>query len=135
MRKASGLVKTGFDRSLYKVRVISKITNFSKKNFNFIDIISESIQSCQLYKFKCGSCNTSYINKTYAYEKKCFKTTGCVILNPTQVKLWKEICPYPRNHILECDHKEALDDFTVVGSESYNWLMETKKDLFSKGDK
>ena len=37
-----------------------------------------------------------------------------------------------RDHVLDCNHIVAWDDFKVLGRESNNWLLELKESLFIK---
>ena len=40
-----------------------------------------------------------------------------------------------RDHMLDCDHTAAWEDFPIIGRESNHYLLETKESLFIKGDK
>ena len=37
-----------------------------------------------------------------------------------------------REHMLDCDHTIAWEDFSIIGRESKNYLLETKESLFIK---
>ena len=37
-----------------------------------------------------------------------------------------------RDRMLDCDHTEAWEDFSIIGRESYHYLLETKESLFIK---
>ena len=39
-----------------------------------------------------------------------------------------------RDHILDCDHIIAWEDFFIINRESNHYLLETKESLFIKGD-
>ena len=39
-----------------------------------------------------------------------------------------------RDHMLDCDHTVALEDFSIIGRESNHYLLETKESLFIKRD-
>ena len=75
MGKMSALVKSGLARSLHKrlpfckVKIIFKTSNRSKNYFSFKDVIPEPLRSCKIYIFTCGSCNASYIGKTFRHMK------------------------------------------------------------------
>ena len=75
MGKMSALVKSGLARSLHKrlpfckVKIIFKTSNRLKNYFSFKDVIPEPLRSCQIYNFTCGSCNASYIGKTFRHMK------------------------------------------------------------------
>ena len=40
-----------------------------------------------------------------------------------------------RDHMLNCNHVVAWDDFKVLGRESNHWLLEIKESLFIKRDR
>ena len=39
-----------------------------------------------------------------------------------------------RDHMLDCDHTAAWEDFSIIGRESNHYLLETKESLFIKRD-
>ena len=73
MGNLSGVIKTGLSKTLQKrlpfckLRVIFKSTNHLKSDFK--DVLAEPLQSCQIYKFTCRSCSTSYTSKTFQHLK------------------------------------------------------------------
>ena len=75
MGKMSALVKPGLARSLHKPLPLCKVitafkaSNSSKNYFRFKDAVPEPLRSCQIYNFTCGSCNASYIGKTFRHMK------------------------------------------------------------------
>ena len=52
-----------------KLKIIFQTGNRLKNYFRFKDRVPETLQSNFVYKFKCGSCTTSYYSKTYRYIK------------------------------------------------------------------
>ena len=75
MGKMSALVKSGLPRSLHKrlpfckVRIVLKTSNHLRNYFSFKDVVPEPLRSCQIYNFRCESCNASYIGKTFRHRK------------------------------------------------------------------
>ena len=75
MGKISSLVKSGLIRSLHKclpfckIKIIFKTSNHLKNYFSFKDVVPEPLGSCQIYNFMCGSCNASYIGKTFRHRR------------------------------------------------------------------
>ena len=71
----SALVKSGLARSLHKrlpfckVKIAFKTSNRLKNYFSFEDVVPEPLRSCQIYNVTCGSCNASYIGKTFRHMK------------------------------------------------------------------
>ena len=57
-------------------------------------------------------------------------------VSPRTGKHLKETLPISvRDHILDCNHMVAWDDFIVLCRESNHWLLEIKESLFIKGDR
>ena len=75
MGNMSGVTTTGLSKALKKrlpfckLRVIFKSTNRLKSYFNFKDVLPEPLRSCQVYKFKYGSCSASYTGKIFRHLK------------------------------------------------------------------
>ena len=71
----SALVKSGLARLLYKrlpsckVRIVFKTSNRLRNYFSFNDVLPEPLCFCENYNFTCGSCNASYIGKTFRHMK------------------------------------------------------------------
>ena len=132
-----GVIKTGLSKALQKhlpfckLRVIFKSTNHLKSYFNFKDVLPEPLRSCQIYKFTCESCSTSYIGNTFWHLK--VKVSEHQGVSPQTGKIVKgtlstSICI----HILKCDHIATWNDFKVLERESNQWLLEIKESLFIK---
>ena len=75
MGKMSALIKSGLAISLHKrllfckVKILFKTANCLKNCFSFKDLVPEPLCPCQIYHFTCGSCNASYIGKTFRHMK------------------------------------------------------------------
>ena len=73
MEKMSALVKSGLARSLHKpfckVKIVFKTSNCLRNSFRCKDVVPEPLHSCQIYIFRCRSCNASYIGKTFRHMK------------------------------------------------------------------
>ena len=111
-----------------------KSTNRLKSYFNFKDVLPEPLRSCQIYKFTCRGCSASYTGKTFQHLK--VRVSEHQGVSPWTGKIVKgtlsiSVC----DHMLECDHIVAWDDFKVLGRKSKHWLLEIKESLFIKRDK
>ena len=135
----SALVKSGLARSLYKrlpfciVKIAFKTWKFFplKNYFRFKDVVPETLRSCQIYNFTCGSCNASYIGKTFRHMK--VRVSEHQGVSPRTGKYLKgTLSTSVKDHMLDCNHMAAWDDFKVLGRESNNWLLEIKESLFIK---
>ena len=96
--------------------------------FRFKDCVPETLQSNFVYKFKCGSCTASYYGKTYRHMKALISEHQGV--SPRTGTLSTSV----RDHMLNCNHAVAWEDFSIIGSESNHYLLETKESLFIKRD-
>ena len=71
MKKMSDLVKFGpFDHYIKclpfcKFKIVLKTSNRLTNYFDFKNIVCEPLHSSQIFNFTCGSCNASYIGKTF----------------------------------------------------------------------
>ena len=140
MGKMSALVKSGLARSLHKclpfrkVKIVFKTCSRLKNYFSFKDVVPEPLRSCQIYNFTCGSCNASYIGKTFRHMK--VRVSEHQGVSPRTGKHLKGTLPTSvRDHMLDCNHIVTWDDFKVLGREYNHWLLEIKKSLFIKRDR
>ena len=140
MGKMSALVKSGLARSLHKrlpfckVKIVFKTSNRLKIYFSFKDVVPEPLRSCQIYNCTCGSCNASYIGKIFRHMKvRVSEQQG--LSHRTGKHLKGTLSTSVRDHILDCNHGVAWDDFKVLGKESNHWLLEIKESLFIKRDR
>ena len=139
MGKMSALVKSGLARSLHKhltfckVRIVFKTSNRLRNYFSFKDVVPEPLRSCQIYNFTCGSCNASYTGKTFRHMK--VRVSEHQGVSPRTGKHLKgTLSTSVRDHMLDCNHMVAWDDFKVLERESNHWLLEIKESLFIKRD-
>ena len=143
MGKMSALVKSGLARSLHKrlpfctVKIVFKTSNRLKNYFSFKDVVPEPLRFCQIYNFTCGSCNASYIGKIFRHMK--VRVSEHQGVSPrTGQHLKGTLSTSVRDHMLDCNHVVAWDDFKKLGREfgSLNhWLLEIKESLFIKRDR
>ena len=116
-----------------KLQIIFETGNRLKNYFRFKDRVPETLQSNFVYKFKCGSCTASYYGKTYRHMKvRVSKHQG---VSPRAGKRVKgTLSTSVRDRMLDCDHRVAWEDFSIIGRESNHYLLETKESLFIKRD-
>ena len=117
-----------------KVKIAFKPSNHLKNYFSFKDVVPEPLHSCQIYNFMCGSYNASYIVKTFRHMKvRALEHQG--VSPHTGKHLKGTSSTFVRNHMLDCNHIVAWDDFKVLDRESNHWLLEIKESLFVKRDR
>ena len=129
--KMSALVKSGLVRSSHKclpfckVKHVSKTSNCLKNYFNFKDIVPKPLHSCQIYNFMYGSCNASYIGKTFRHMKVRF-------LEYQDVSAWTDkhligtLSTSVRYCMLVCNHSVAWDEFRVLRRITWNTWKKDK---------
>ena len=139
MEKMSALAKSRLARSLHKrlpfckVKIAFKTYNRLKNYFSFKDVVPEHLRFWQIYNFTCGSCNASYIGKTFRHMK--VRVSEHQGVSPRTGKHLKgTLSTSVRDHMLDCNHIVAWDYFNVLGRESNHWFLEIKESLFIKRD-
>ena len=139
MGKIPALVKSGLVRSLHKrlpsckVKIVFKTSNRLKNSISFKDVVPEPLHSCQLYNFTCRSYSASYIGKTFRQMKvRVLENQG--VSPQTGKHLKGTLSTSVRDHMLDCNHVVAWDDFKVLGRESNHWLLEIKESLLKEID-
>ena len=140
MGKMSALVKSGLARSLHKplpfckVGIVFKTSNRLRNYFSFKNVVPEPLCSCQIYKFMFRSCNVSYIGKTFRHKK--VRVSEHPGVSPRTGKHLKGTLPTSvRDHMFDCNHMVAWDEFKVLGRESNHWLLEIKDSIFINRDR
>ena len=99
-----------------KLQIIFQTGNRLKNYFRFKDRVPETLQSNFVYKFKCGSCTASYYGKTYRHMK--VRVSEYQGVSPRTGKRVKGmLSTWVRNHMLDCDHTVAWEDFSIIGRE------------------
>ena len=140
MGKMSALVKSELARSLHKrlnfgkVKIAFKTSNRLKNYFSFNNVVPEPLGSCQTYNFTCGSCNASYIGKTFRHMK--VRVSEHQGISARTGKHFKgTLSTSVRDHKLDWSHIVAWDDIKVLRRESNQWLLEIKETLFINRDR
>ena len=116
-----------------KLKIVFQTDCRLKNCFRFKDRIPETLQSNFVYKFKCGSCTASYYGKTYRHMKVRLSKHQSVSPR-TDKRVKGTLSTSMRDHMLDCDHIVAWENFSVICRESDDNLLETKESLFIKGD-
>ena len=83
--------------------------------------------------FRCGSCTASCYSITYRHTKFPVSEKQSVSLR-TGKRVKGTLSTSVRQHMLNCDHTVAWEDFSVIGRELNHYLLEAKESLFSKRD-
>ena len=116
------------------LKIIFQTGNRLMNYFRFKDCVPETLQSNFVYKFKSGSCTASCYVKTYRHMKvRISEHQGVSPRTGKRVK--GTFSTSVRDHMLNCNHKVAWEDFSIIGRETNHYLLETKESLFIKRDK
>ena len=115
-----------------KLKIIHQTGNRLKNYFRFKYCVSETLQSNYVYKCKCRSCTASYYGKTYRHMKvRVSEHQGAppkIIGKHVKGTLSTSVS----DHMLDCGHTVAWEDFSIIVRESSYYLLETKEILFIK---
>ena len=103
-------------------------TNCKTRNFFvFKDKIPSVLRSDIVYKFYCGSCNTTYYDKTKRYFKvRMCKHLGISALTGKRVK--GDDDPAIKEHLLFWNHTPDFEDFSILATNNNDFkvtLMES----------
>ena len=120
MEKVPALVKSGLIISLHKrlpfckVKIYLKTSNRLNNYFSFKGVVPEPLRSSQIYNFTWESCNASHIGKTCRHFK--IRVSEHQGVSPRTGKHLKgTFSTSLRDHLLDCNHVVAWDDFKVLG--------------------
>ena len=109
MGKMSALVKYGLIRSLHKRLPFCKV----KIIFSLKDVVPEPPRFCQIYNFTCWNCNALYVGKN------SWKSGSQNTKEHHHEHLKGILSTYVRDHMPDCNHVVAWDDFKVLGREEF----------------
>ena len=102
--------------------------------FKFKDKLCNDLRSMVVYKYKCGTCNGSYIGKTYRhFHHRVSEHRGVSHLTGSEMGA----PPYSsiRKHSLDEGHAIDLKGFSIVTSAHCNYVLELKESLCISKDK
>ncbi len=102
--------------------------------FRFKDSIPHALQSYVLYRYKCGTCNSSYVGKT---NRHChIRWCEHLKLTPTRKRPSKNKndSTAVHQHISSTEHPASLDDFEIIGREPSrnDFKLKVKESLLIK---
>ena len=111
------------------VKIIFQTGNRLVNYFRFKDCVPETLQSNFVYKFKCGSCAASYYGKTYRHMKvRISEHQGVSPRTGKRVK--GTLSTSVRDHMLNCNHTVAWEDFSIIGREVEPLLVGKQRKAF-----
>ena len=106
-----------------------KISNF----FTFKDKIPLVLRSGIVYKFQCGSCNTTYYGKTKRHFKvRMCEHLGISALSGKRVKGDDDSAI--KEHLLFCNHKPDFEDFSILATNNNDFKVTLMESLLINRD-
>ena len=117
-----------------KLSVIFKVSNRLSGYLKFKERVPKQLTSYLIYKFVCGSCKATYIGKTFRHRSvRIAEHQG---RSPRTGSIVKGTCTTAvREHQLSCHNCEVKpSDFTTLGYENNEYLLETKENIFISRD-
>ena len=90
---------------------------------------SKTLLSGVVYKFSCGGCNATYIDKTKRhFKKRVSEHMGVSALTGKVLKGQQSTAV--RDHMLDCNHVVNHDDFILMTRDNSDYLLQIKESLF-----
>ena len=87
------------------------------------------LKSSVVYRFKGGSCNAAYYGKTKRQLKiRVSEHMGDSPLTGKKVNTGFQSSAI-KDHMLVCDHRLNLDDFSILANSGNNFVLELKESL------
>ena len=98
--------------------------------FRFKDQIPKCLNSMQLYKFTCNTCNSVYIGKTKRhYLVRQFEHLGSSVFANKALRYSDKVATAIRKHCHHQNHVNCTDHFKIVGNSVNNYFLQLKESL------
>ena len=109
-----------------KLNAVFKMSNA----FRFKDQIPKCLNSMQLYKFTCNTCNSVYIGKTKRhYLVRQFEHLGLSVFTNKALKYSDKDATAIRKHCHHQNHVNCTDNFKIMGNSVNNYFLHLKESL------
>ena len=117
-----------------KLTILFQTGNRLKIYFRLKDCVPETLQSNFVSKLKYRNYTASYYGKTYRHMKvRISKRQG---VSPRTGEGFKgSLSTSVIDCMLNCDHRVAWQEFSIIGREWNHYLLETKESTFIKRDR
>ena len=112
-----------------KLKIVLKSGTKIGSLFKFKDPIPSNIRSLVVYKFKCSSCNATYIGKTKRHHKiRMCEHLGISYRTGAPTKFNKNTTTSIRDHIMETGHQNKFENFEFLsfGKNNLECLIKEK---------
>ena len=109
-----------------------KSSKMIKNAFDFKDILPKHINSKVLYKFKCHTSNSVYIDKTKQHLLvRQYEHLGLSVLAEKALKYTEKDATAMRKHCYENKHRCSVDTFEIVANAVNDFHLKLKKIFFN----
>ena len=116
-----------------KVQIVFKSQRRLSSQFRFKEPLPYDLMSKVVYKYTCGTCNSSYYGETDRNLKlRAGENIGLSPLTFKKCKPAKESAV--RDHLLFCDNDPSFEEFSVLAKASSKFSLEIKESLLIKRD-
>ena len=107
------------------------VSNVRMKNcFSFKDKIPNDLQSLILYLFTCDSCKAVYPGKTKRHYKiRLYEHLGLSYKTEKPSKYVMSTATAVRQHCTECNHKNSIDSFKIIGRARNDFFLKIKESI------
>ena len=117
-----------------KLRIVFKSERKLVNIFRFKDRLPIDLVSGVVYKYTCGSCNSSYYGETDRHLKvRSGEHIGISPLTLKKTKPSKESAI--RDHLLVCNNVPSFDEFTILAHGHNKYVLGIKESLLIKRDR
>ena len=109
-----------------KLQVIFKSQRKLSNMFRFKDRVPYDLVSDVVYEYKCGRCNSCYHNEAEGrLNVRCGEHIGISpLIFKKKTKHSKE--RFIRDHVLQCDNRPSLDEFSIFAHGNKKYLLDIK---------
>ena len=112
-----------------KFKIVFKSGTKIRDLFNFKDSIPSHVRSHVVYKFKCSSCNATYVGKTKRHHKiRMCEHLGVSWRTGAPTKFNTKTTTAIRDHIRETEHQNTFENFEILslGKNNLECLIKEK---------
>ena len=113
-----------------KLKVVFKAPHRLRNSFSFKDVLPNYLNSKVIYKYSCGTCNSTYIGETIRhFIVRTYEHLGISIITDNAYTYNGKTATAIRKHSHECEHVSSMNNFKIVGSAKNSFHLKIKESL------
>ena len=113
-----------------KLKIVLSSPNRLRSGFTFKDTLPREMDSMLLYKFTCGTCNSTYIGETKRhFQVRSYEHMGLSVFTDNHLKYNVSSATAIRKHCNDHEHNNNIDNIQVVGHTSNKFHLRLKESL------